>query len=185
MSDECTDEEQISRACGVLVVDTRGGRILLDADGADDEHLAAVAVGLAAAIDAEGSYRAHAPAIGGEIPAVWVRDSDDERVAAAMADLTGCASVRAEPVPRPGISERDHFLLVVLAEAASEDDAARLRDAANGGGRPGSVVTAVASGRLCAILVAACSVAGQPSIEDIGTMARFAPLLRGLLGSSD
>lgn len=180
-SDECTDEEQISRASGVLIVDTAGGRILLDADGTDDGHLAGIAVSLADAVEAEGSYRAHAPAIGGGIPAVWLRDRDDERVAAAMADLTGCASVRADPVPRPGISERDHFLLVFLAEAASEDDAARLRDGAHGGGRTGSVVTAVASGRLCAILVAACSVAGQPSIEDMDSMARFVPLVRVLL----
>jgi hypothetical protein len=185
-SDDCTDEEQISRACGVLVVDTAGGRVLLDAgDDADvsSRDLATIAVNLAEAIQAEGTYRAHAPEIGGDIADVWIRDRDDERVAAAMTELTGCVSVRGDPVPGPGVSEYDHFLLVFLAEAASDDDAARLRDGAHGGGRPGSVVIAVATARLCAILVAACSVASQPSFEDFDSMARFAPIVRALMGS--
>src|SRR5262249_53204218 len=158
LSGTATGEIDLAESCGYRVVATADGPALFE-DGyksyEPDRDLVPVALGLATAIEGEGTYRVEGLGIGDNLPPVWVAANVDERVAAAIEGLTACASIRAVPIAGSGRNPGDHFLKVYLAEAATAEDAAALAAGAGRGGRSGSVVLGVAADRLCAVLVGA------------------------------
>jgi hypothetical protein len=178
------DEFDLAEASGYRVVTTVDGAALFD-DGyepyAPDRDLVPIASAFAAVLEHEGNYRVESLGIADKIPPIWVAADTDPRVAAAVEGLTGCASIHAVPVAGHGRNSHEHFLNVYLAEAATLQDAVTIAQGASHGGRPGSAVLGVATGRLCAVVVAACSVHGRPSLENAETMARFQPMLSVLL----
>lgn len=178
------DEIDLAESCGYRVVTTADGPALFE-DGYEsyepDRDLVPIALGIAAAVDAEGTYRVDRLGIGEQLPPIWVGADVDKRMAAAIETLTGCASIHASPITGSGRNPDDHFLNVYLAEAATAKDAAVVARGANRGGRPGSVVLGVAAGRLCSVLVAACVLSGQASFEDAATISRFQPAFSALL----
>lgn len=185
LSAAADDEIDLAESCGYRVVTTADGPALFE-DGYEsyepDRDLVPIALGIAAAVEGEGTYRVDRLGIGEELPPIWVGADIDKRVAAAIESLTGCASIHASPIAGPGRNPNDHFLNVYLAEAATATDAAVVARGASRGGRPGSVVLGVAAGRLCSVLVAACELSGQPSFESAATMTRFRPTISALLG---
>ncbi len=179
--DEDTD---LAESCGLRVVATADGPVLFE-DEMDpyepERDLAPLALALAAAIDSEGTYRVDSVGLGTTIAPIWVDGENDRRVAAAVAELTGCVSIHAQPVPGPERTPGHHFLLVYVAEAATAEDATAIAHGAGRGGHSQSVVLGVPAGRLCAVLVAASVSHGQPSFEHATTITRFRPAISALL----
>jgi hypothetical protein len=172
------DEIDLAEACGYRLVATPDGPALFDDEYETyepDRDLVPIALGIATAIENESTYSVDALTIASDLPTVWL--GDDERVAAAIRNLTGCVSVYAEPAEETGIDPGEHFLVGFLAEAANDQDAALIAAGADHDGPSGSVVIGAAAGRLCVILVASCNVAEQPSFETIDSMARFRPAI--------
>jgi hypothetical protein len=178
------DDIDLAGSCGYRVVTTPDGPALFE-DGLEfyqpDRDLVPVALGLAAAIEDDRTYHVDGLSIGEDLPPIWVSANTDKRIAAAIDGLTGCASIHGYPLAGPDRGAPDHFLLVYLAEAATTEDAAAIAEGATHGGRPGSVELGVAAGRLCAVLVAASTRSGEPSLEDTASLARFQPTLAALL----
>jgi hypothetical protein len=185
-SDECAEgEAAIAEACGVRVIATADGPVLLDADDEDEDvtataDLAAIGLAVARVLEREGTYLPSAPQLGSAINDVWVRDRDNPAVSAARAGLTGTVLIHAGAAPASGRNPFHHFLLVYVAEAATDADAERLRAGVEHEG-PDAVITGITAGRLCAVLVARSAMSGEPSFEDRRGMERFAPLIRPLL----
>jgi hypothetical protein len=119
--------------------------------------------------------------VGGTVPGIWVAADTHPQVAAALRRLRGRVALHAVP-EADHADPREHFLLVYLVEAASAEDAAAMVAGAADGGRPGSVVTALAEGRRCAVLVAACVTYGRDSFETATSLARFHEPVTTLLG---
>jgi hypothetical protein len=175
----------LSKACGYRVVPASDGLVLFD-DGykryEPDRDLVPIALGIAAAIEHDGTYRVDGLGICQGIPPFWAAADTDRRVAAAIEQLTGCASVHATPIDGPPTGMYDHFLSARLAEAATVEDATTIAQKANRSRRSGTTAMAVTAGRLCAVFVAACALADQPSRETAETLARFQPTVMALLG---
>ena len=166
-------EVDLAEECGCRLVDTPGGLVLFDDDleaYAPRRDLVRPALAVAAAIEADGTYHADIT-IGTELPPVWVGGESDDRVAAALAGLTGCLSIQGEHAS----GAADDFLLTFVAEAASADDAALLVAAADRLPRERSVAAGVADGDLCVIVIAASAGAGGQTAETPETLARFLP----------
>lgn len=128
------------------------------------------ALGVAAVIEADGRYEVSGVSAEREIPAVWLTPEAEE----ARQRLRRCVSVRAEPP-----NDRAHFLLVFLAEATSDEDAATI----TAGLRTldGAVELGITAGRLCAVVIARTAVLGASDIEDDRTLARLtAPISAAL-----
>jgi hypothetical protein len=186
LSRAADDEEiDLAKSCGYRVVATADGPALFEDGGKSyepDRDLVPIALGVAAVIEGERTYRVQRLSIGKHLSPVWVAAETDERVAAAVENLTGCGSVHAAPLAGTGRNPGDHFLTVYLAEAATAEDAAVVAEGATRGGRPGSVGLGVAAGRLCAVFVAACVVADEPSFESAESLTRFQAPVAALLG---
>lgn len=135
-----------------------------------------IALGIATAIENDGTYHVDSLTIGSDLPEVWV--GDNEQVAAATQNLTGCLSLHADPVDGVGVDPGEHFLLGYVAETANDQNAALIAAGANDqSGRSRSVVIDTAAGPLCVVLIAASSITDQPSFESAESMARFRPTI--------
>jgi hypothetical protein len=183
---EAVDQDEIDLAeeCGYRVVTTADGPVLFEDEGepyAPDRDLVPIAVGIAAAVERDRTYRVAELGVGNDLPAIWVGADSNQRVAAAIENLTGCASIDAEPVAGGTVDLGGHFLALFVAEAATAQDAAAIAESANRSTLSGSVVIGVAAERLCVVGVAASTGTGEPSFENADTMARFRPMITALL----
>jgi hypothetical protein len=173
---------ELAEDAGYRLVDTGSGPVLLEDDLEDYEpgrDLIPLALELARRVEAEGSYEVDSVEVATEVAGIWVGADADDAVAQALVGVSGCVSLHAHP----GAGDRAlrHFLLGYLAEAATAQDAATIAAGTARGGRAGAEVTGVAVDRWFAVLVAACTVAGEPSVEDAASLARFLPLLEATL----
>jgi hypothetical protein len=184
LTEAAVDGIDLAETCGYRVVETASGPVLFE-DGyeryAPDRELAPIALGIAAVIEGDRTYRVDGLTIAEDLPQVWVAADTDTRVGAALGRVTGCVSISASPLPVSGQRPGDHFLNVWLVEAATAADAALVAGGAGRGGRAGAVVLAVPAGRLCAVLVGACTLVGRPPFETVQTLARFQPAVSALL----
>lgn len=178
------DETDLAEECGYRVVITAGGPVLFEDDGEPYEperDLVPITIGIAEAIEQDGTYEVSGVSVGHELPGIWVGADSDQRVAAAIENLTGCASIDAEPVTDETSGLGGHFLVLFVAEAATAQDAAVIAEAANRSIPGRSVVIGFAVERLCVVGVAASSGSGAPSFESADSMARFRPAITALL----
>jgi hypothetical protein len=176
-------EIDLAEECGYRVVTTVDGPVLFEDEDEPyepDRDLVPIVVGIAAAVEQDRTYRVCGLSVGIDPPEFWVGADTNQPVAAALENLTGCASVDAEPVPGGTPDLSGHFLKLFVAEAATAQDAAAIAEAANRTGSR-SVVIGVAAERLCVVGVAASTGTGEPSFENADTMARFRPMITALL----
>lgn len=145
---------------------TADGPVLVDANGTVRGAVALMrtALAVAAVVEDDGRYEVGGVAVDREIPAVWL----DGGAETERRRLRRCASVRAEP---PG--SRTHFLLVYVAEAASDEDAAAVAASARRRVLDGAVELGIAVGSRCAVVIARTAVLGEPDLEDAASLARL------------
>jgi hypothetical protein len=172
----------LTRAAGLREVAGPDGPVLVEDrfqryDPSCD--LALLALRATTVVDADVSYHAVRVTVADAIADVWLRDGD-EPPRAVLRGLTGCASVHAAPPPSPAVPFGTHFLLIYLAEAATEADAATIAGAA-GVRHDGAAAVGLAVGRLCAIVVGAGTRHGPPAPESAASLARFVSPLTDLL----
>jgi hypothetical protein len=161
---------------GFREVRTATGPVLLQSGGGlSSDSLLMLALGVADLVEKDGAYEVTDAGVAEELPAVWLGNAPS--AVEARRELRGCVKVHAEPV---GVRFRD-FLLVFVAEAASESHAEVIAAAARQHG-DGTPQLGVAVGRRCAVVVASSAVVGQPSIEDRQSLTRFLEPIRALLG---
>lgn len=161
---------------GYREVATNDGPVLVESDGGEESvDLVVSALGVADLIEEDGRYEVSGAGEVAELPAVWL--SDSPATAEARRRLRECVSVHAEPPE----SRFRHFLLVFLAEAADERDAELIAQAARDRVDDGTVQLGIACGARCAVVVARSGVMADSSIEDGGSLARFAEPIRALL----
>lgn len=169
-----TSDVDLARDWGYREVRTATGPVLLDGDGRTSDVLLMLALQVADLVEKDGTYEVTDAGVADELPAVWLGNAPD--AVEARRELRGCVRVHAEPV---GVRFRD-FLLVFVAEAATEEHAAAIAAAARQHG-DGTPRFGVAVGCRCAVVVASSAVVGQPSIEDECALARFLEPIRALL----
>jgi hypothetical protein len=146
---------------------TATGPVLIDANGPVRGAVALLRTALAVAevVEDDGRYEVGGIAVERELPAVWL----DGGAETERRRLKRCAAVRADP---PG--SRSHFLLVYVAEAASDEDAAAIAASARRRVFAGAVELGIAVGSRCAVVIARTVVLGEPDIEDDQSLARLA-----------
>ena len=122
--------------------------------------------------------------IAAELPAIWLRGVDDDRVASILASSLATASVSARMRPGVSASAAHQQLTSWLVETATDDDASSL--AAIGAGVSGPFVAlATAVGHLFSITIARSFVDGVDGIESRASIGRFSgPMLPILVGSA-
>ena len=145
---------------------TANGPVLIDASGPVRGAVALLRTALAVAevVEDDGRYEVGGVAVDRELPAVWLDGSAET----ARRRLKRCASVRADP---PG--SRSHFLLVFIAEAATDEDASAIAASARRRVLDGAVELGIAVGNWCAVVIARTAVYGQPDLEDERSLARL------------
>jgi hypothetical protein len=144
--------------------------------------LALLALRATALVDADVGYHAVHVAVADAIADVWLRGGG-EPPRAVLRGVTGCASVHGAPPPSPAVPPGTHFLLIYLAEAATEADAATIAGAA-GVRHDGAAAVGVAVGRLCAVVIGAGTRHGPPTRESAASLARFVSPLTDLLAGA-
>jgi hypothetical protein len=171
-----TKDVDLAGDWGYREVATPSGPVLVDSEGgpADDELVARV-LGVADLLENDERYVVTSIGEEDELPEVWLDDT--EAAGEARQRLVGCASVHAEP---PEARYR-HFLLVFLVEAHDERDAGAIAAAARRVTADHTAQLGIAVGRRCAVVVARSAVAGQPSLEDARSLARFQEPIEALL----
>lgn len=144
--------------------------------------LVRLALRATAVVDADVGYRAMDVTVADSISDVWLRGGD-EPPRAVLRNVTGCVSVHGAPPSSPAVPPGIHFLLVYLAEAATEADAAAIAGAA-GVRHDGAAAVGVAVGRLCAVVIGAGTRHGPPAPESTASLARFVRPLAELLATA-
>ena len=125
-------------------------------------------------------YRVQDITTGADLPAVWL-PAADTATRRASKNLRGCLSVSARPnTDRHGRS--DQMFSVWLAEAANATDTLAITAAATPMAGSDIAIIGVASGPLCAVLVARSVVIGVPPLEDMQSLERFRAPLQVALG---
>lgn len=133
-----------ANSSGYRPVEVAGGPVLLfDArlPYRPDRDLVPIALGLAAAFEAEGTYRVDDVSLGTRPPVSWIGDRQDQRAAALVDEMTGCVSLRGD------------MFLVYLGESPAPEGAAAVAAAADGRSTAYATVLGVAAGRLSAVAI--------------------------------
>jgi hypothetical protein len=149
--------EDLERASAVQVVNSADGPVLVGRTGhhyRPDLDLARLALDVAHAVDADGTYHIERVEIATQLPPVWLRDPETPHVVTALDHATGAALVAGVPSPGAGVDPNKQHLLVWLCEFRTEADASHIRDAVERRDAD-RVVCAVRSGRLCAVIIMA------------------------------
>lgn len=114
-----------------------------------------------------------------DLPPVWLNSARGSRLAKTIEKFSGCVSLhrvlRADPEPR----HSGQFLLVFLAEAASEQDALEIASAADS--NPGRSEIALALGRIVAVIIQSSCMADTLPMEDRSSLERLRPIFEQLL----
>jgi hypothetical protein len=124
-------------------------------------------------------YRVNDVTTGADLPAVWLPAAKATTLGAAEA-LRACLTVSARP-KSDARGTPEHMFSVFLAEARNSQDAEDIANAAVP--KPGSetALVGVASGTICAVLVARSVVVGVAPMEDMQSLGRFRePLLHAM-----
>jgi hypothetical protein len=164
-----------ANSIGYRPVEAAGGTVLVFDGGvrySPGRDLVPIALGLAAALAEEGTYRVDAVSVRTSLPPSWIGQRLDPRVTALVDEMTGCVSLRGAPMDRP----RDHMLLAFLAESATPEGATAVAERADRGSSAHATVLGVADGRLSAVLVVRCLRTGPP-FESPERLARFRTML--------
>lgn len=174
----------LANSCGFLEVDTPEGIVLVQ-NGferyAPKANLAGIAFEIARAIEANG-YEPETIEIALDFPLVWLNCSEDPAMAGIVRAFTGCASVHGVPHGDPSPNSSGQFLLALVAEAASEEDARAVAVAAERAAGEGAPQIAVARGRLCAVIVQSSWLADTAPVEDLQSLERMRSFLKASLG---
>jgi hypothetical protein len=144
--------------------------------------LALLALRATALVDADVGYHAVSVTVADAIGEVWLRGGG-EPPRAVLRGVTGCASVQGAPPASPAVPDGIHFLLIYLAEAATEADATTIAEAA-GVRHDGAAAVGVAIGKLCAVVIGGTPRHGPPAPESAASLARFIHPLTELLAGA-
>lgn len=188
------DEIDLSEMCGMTVVDTPAGTLLLDDD--DDPYdpvgdLVSRALALADLLDHD-RYAVRDVTMRTAIADVWLGGRGTR---AAGTELTGCVGVHADLRPPPevpgdlpgdgdGDARGDAFLLAYVAEAATPADAALVAQTADASASDVAVQLGVARGCLVVVLIASSGRANEPPPETRESLARLRAPITALLTAS-
>ena len=124
-------------------------------------------------------YRVHDVTTGTDMPAVWLPAADAATLEARDA-LRACVTVSARPNSDVH-GMPDHMFSVFLAEARNSSGAEKIAKAAVPKPSSDIALVGVATGAICAVLVARSVVMGVAPLEDMQSLARFRePLLHAI-----
>jgi hypothetical protein len=167
---------ELQTAAGVALAQDDGEPFHPTAD------LLRLAESMVAAFEAD-DYRVSGVTVGSNLPDVWLAGGDDGHVPSALADLTGCVSLRA--APRGGVTANPsaQMLLAFIGETGSDDAAHVLASAARA--RPGSTVAefGVCRGRVFVIVVARSFVKDVADFETTESLSRFRDPMQAIIHS--
>jgi hypothetical protein len=131
---------------------------------------------------ADGTWRLGDPTTGARLQAVWLRAGDADQVRDVLRSITGCVNLDGILADLTAPGARAQRMLVFLAE--TEDQAAAGVIAAAAGGGDSVAIVGVASGLLCAVLIARSVVEDVPSAETQASLERFRTALTGALAAA-
>lgn len=117
-----------------------------------------------------------------DLPLTWLDSRDGSAIANMVRDLSGCISIGGVPRADPEPLSSGQFLLVFLAEAASESDAQAIATAAAKPSNSLRTQIGLASGRLCAVIIQTSFMADTPPLEDVHSLDRLRSDFERLLG---
>jgi hypothetical protein len=173
------DDQLFDNATGYSVVGPPGAQVLFrhrDVPFVPAPDLVPVALDLAAAIDAEGSYLVTEVGLATGLPARLVTPVAARASLTATVRMGGGVHLRAHARPGVVVNPDRHDLWIWLVRTASVGDAQQLA-AAGDGQRGHTSVLVLAHEELVAVLAAQCTWHGVASIEDPQRLQRFRPLL--------
>jgi hypothetical protein len=137
-------------------------------------------VGLAETIRAcmeGGTWQLSEPAIGSDLPTVWLSAGTPADLEPAVQSIMGCVTLRGTLASQKSPGARAQHMLVFLAET-EDPHAARVIAAAAGPGTGSSFAAlGVAARTLCAVVIARSFVQGTASFETQASLERFRPVL--------
>jgi hypothetical protein len=174
---ENEDGADLAEMCGLRVVDTATGRLLLrdeDDPFEPDHDLTGVVLALAAATAQEGSYHVSDVSVANTLPPVWV--GEDSPAAQAVDRVTGGCRVGGERISGDRI---ETSLTIWLMEAATAEDASLIAVAAEDRGSADTIMVAHQVDRLVAVIIAHGW--AKRTDENVQSLARFRPLVDQVL----
>jgi hypothetical protein len=183
LADYIENEEgaDLAELCGLRVVETRAGRVLLRDDEEDendpfepDQDLIRRVLALAVAVEEEGSCFVGDVGVTGTLPEFWV--GGDSPAARVLDEVAGACWVDLDRKS----GDRRTSVTIWLLEAATAEDASIIAVATQERRLKDRLEIAHQVDRLVAV-VGAMGMGGPPD-EDAESLARFRPLLDQILG---
>lgn len=181
LSSNRTRPIDIEATCGYREVRTPEGLALFDTSHAryrPKVDLAQLAFASALTLEDKG-YQIDSIDLAVDLPPVWLNSARGSRLTKTIEKFSGCVSLhgvlRADPEPR----HSGQFLLVFLAEAASEQDALEIASAADSNSEQSAI--ALTLGRIVAVIIQSSWMADTPPMEDRSSLERLRPIFEQLL----
>lgn len=165
---------EISTSAGVGLAQDYGHRYEPTVD------LVSIAEGIVMVVEAD-HYRVDHITTGSDLPVVWL-PAANAATTRARNRIRGCLSVSARPTSDNHAMAQQMFA-VWLAEAASPIEASTIAAAAVPKAGSGIAILGLASGPVCAVMVARSVVKEVPPVEDSKSLERFRLPLQRLIGS--
>jgi hypothetical protein len=160
---------------GYREIQTREGVGLIEDDGTPyqpQSDLVGLARSVVAALD-DGSWRLGEPAVGSDLPAVWLRGGLPEDLEPAIQSIAACVKLHGRLTDQALPGAPAQYMLVFLAETSDPHAARLIADAAGPGSGSSFAALGIAAGSLCAVVIARSVVQGTPSVETRASLERF------------
>ncbi|WP_209347112.1 hypothetical protein [Pontixanthobacter sp. CEM42] len=115
-----------------------------------------------------------------DLPKVWLGSPED----VVIGKLSGCVSIHGTLAFDPAPDSSGQSILVFVAEAASESDAAELADAVKNAAASWHTKIGIAVHGLCAVIIQRSVLADTPALEDARSLERLRNVFERLLDQS-
>jgi hypothetical protein len=126
-----------------------------------------------AAVLNDGTWRLGEPAVGSDLPAVWLRAGLADDLEPATRSITGCVKLQGSLIDQTSPGAPAQYMLVFLAETSHPRAATIIASAAGPSSGSSFAALGIAAGPLCAVVIARSVVRGTPSVETRVSLQRF------------
>ena len=183
MQEDMTVQIDLARSCGYREVRTPEGVALFETGYQRFSPMAdLIELAFEAAVALEGNgYEIGSVRVASDLPLTWLDSQDGSAIADMVRRCLGCVCIQGMPRADPEPLSSGQFLLVFLAEAASESDAQNIAVAAERSSDSRRTQISLASGALCAVIIQMSCIAGTPPLEDVRSLGRLRSTFEKLL----
>jgi|JI10StandDraft_1071094.scaffolds.fasta_scaffold218068_2 hypothetical protein len=183
MLEDMTVQIDLARSCGYREVRTSEGVSLFETGYqrfSPKADLIEFAFEAAVALEGNG-YEIGSVRVASDLPLTWLDSQDGSAIADMVRKCLGCVCIQGMPRADPEPLSSGQFLLVFLAEAASDSDAQDIAVAAEISSDSLSTQISLASGPLCAVIIQTSCMADTPPLEDVHSLGRLRSTFEQLL----